>query len=91
MYNKKSEIKVIAEVSWWPIGWILAFSDEYEESLCDINYWSKFRFEEIKDVLIKMPCLWTITGYPMDFRNPEQLIKDRFKNIIEKNRILKNT
>jgi hypothetical protein len=77
---KDSKSKIVAEFSWWPVGWILTFDDQPDISTTDITHWFKFGYDEKKSLTLELPCHWAVTAYPLDFRNPEQVIKDKEQN-----------
>jgi len=65
--------KVVAEFSCWPVGWILAFDDHRDILAAEVTHWASCEFDESQQVQIQMPCHWTATKYPMDFRSPAQV------------------
>lgn len=78
--------RIVAEFSWWPVGWILTFDDNTNIAATDITHWCHFGYDEkIESIEIKLHCHWAATPYPLDFRNPEQVIRERERN--EKGRI----
>jgi hypothetical protein len=78
--NGKSKSRIVAEFSWWPVGWILAFDDNTTIMATDITRWCNFGYDEQRSVTLELPCHWAVTAYPLDFRNPEQVIKDKEQN-----------
>lgn len=71
---------VVAEFSWWPVGWLLAFDDSTDVSGYDITSWCQYSYDEEKSPVLALPCHFAVTSYPMDYRNPEQVIRDRRRN-----------
>ncbi len=77
---KGGKSKVVAEFSWWPVGWILTFDNHTDIIATDITHWCKYDYDEQTSIELKLPCHWAVTAYPLDFRNPEQVVKDKKQN-----------
>lgn len=66
-------------VGLWPIHWLLTFHDsEPLTPLLDVTDWAKEDYKTKRTLKIEIPCLWSIGKYPLDFRTPEELQRDRF-------------
>lgn len=77
MNTNTGSSSVVSEVSWWPVGWILAFDDSQGIVEYDVSEWYKYGYDERRSITIKLPCRFAVTAYPMDFRNPDQVLKER--------------
>jgi hypothetical protein len=59
---------VVSEVSWPPVGIVFSFqSDERFALMEDVTSWGHFRFEDKKDVTIRLPRLQVSSHYPLGF------------------------
>lgn len=65
--------KVVAEFSWWPVGWILTFEDYADINAFDVTWWCRCDYKEKRSVALSLPCHWNCTAYPLDFRNPDEV------------------
>jgi hypothetical protein len=64
-------------VGLWPVHWLLTFQDgEPFIPLLDVTEWAKEDYKTKRTINIKIPCLWSIGRYPLDFRTPEELCRD---------------
>ncbi len=77
MNTKTGSSSVVSEVSWWPVGWILAFDDSQGVVEHNVSEWCKYGYGENRSVTVKLLCHFAVTAYPMDFRSPEQVLKER--------------
>lgn len=68
--------QVIAEFSWWPVGWVLSFNDQSIPNLTEVTHWCKYDYNEKKRLIIDLSCHWASTAYPLDFRSPETVLKE---------------
>lgn len=63
----------------WPIHWLMTFQGgEPLTPLLEVTDWARDDYKTRRTLEIKIPCLWSIGRYPLDFRTPERLQKDRF-------------
>jgi len=63
----------------WPIHWLMTFQHgEPLTPLLEVTDWAREDYKTRRTLEIKIPCLWSIGRYPLDFRTPERLQKDRF-------------
>jgi hypothetical protein len=67
-----------AVVGLWPVHWLLTFEDEPDVQLLDVTDWANDDYKTKRKVKVKIPCRWTYAKYPLDFRTPEQFLKDGF-------------
>lgn len=66
-------------VGLWPIHWHLTFQDgEPSTPLLEVTDWAKEDYKTKRTLEIEIPCLWSVGKYPLDFRTPEKLQRDRF-------------
>lgn len=66
-------------VGLWPIHWLLTFQDgEPPTPLLEVTDWAKEDYKTKRTLEIEIPCLWSVGKYPLDFRTPEKLQRDRF-------------
>lgn len=70
------EVKVVAEFSHWPVGWVLSWRDQELPELCEITHWLNMEYKQRRTLTISVPRLWTLTGHPLDYRTPEQVQRD---------------
>lgn len=69
--------RVVAEFSWWPVGWILAFDDASAGiEAKDLSDWASFGFHDVHPMTIELPRKWAVTAYPLDFRDPAQVRRE---------------
>lgn len=79
----EGSVRVVGEFSWWPVGWILTWNDVvFERSdACEVSYWlTEFEYEQRETLALQIPCHWTETVYPLDFRSPKQVEQQRHEN-----------
>lgn len=76
---------VVAEFSFWPIGWILAFGDSTDEiqalDAFDVTPWAGESYNAKRTVHVRLPCRQTVTHFPLDYRSTEQVLQDRARNL----------
>jgi hypothetical protein len=66
-------------VGLWPIHWLMTFQDsEPLTPLLEVTNWAKEDYKTKRTLKIKIPCLWSVGRYPLDFRTPQELQRDRF-------------
>lgn len=70
--------KVVSEFSWWPVGWVLSFDDKRIEGLLEVTEWCyHYNYNEQRTLRVTIPCKWTETNYPLDYRDPKVVKKER--------------
>jgi hypothetical protein len=81
-HNNGNRSTLIAEFSWWPVGWILAQGEPKGGLQAErVDHWfAQYEYDEARDFDVFLPCHWTETWYPADFRDPKTIERDRFKN-----------
>ena len=72
--------EVVTEFSHWPVGWVLSWHDRDLPRLCEVTHWLDMEYKPYS-VTITVPRLWTLTGYPLDNRNPHEVQRDRERNL----------
>jgi hypothetical protein len=77
------QAQVVAEFSHWPVGWVFSWQDTELPPLCEITHWLDMEYGRRQVVTITVPRLWTVTGFPLDYRTPEQVAKDYRENIMQ--------
>ena len=77
------QMQVVAEFSHWPVGWVFSWQDTELLPLCEITHWLDMEYGRRQVVTITVPRLWTVTGFPLDYRTPEQVAKDYRENIMQ--------
>jgi hypothetical protein len=68
---------VLAEFSFWPLGWVLTFDDVPVDGAVDLSPWFQVGYHEKREVTLTAPCQWALTPYPCDFRSPETIAAER--------------
>lgn len=63
--------QVLAEFSFWPLGWIASLRDAPLEGAVEVSEWSEVGFRERVRMTLKLPCQWALSPYPTDFRPPD--------------------
>ncbi len=71
-----NELRVSAEFAWWPLGWILSFGPLPPDLATDVTHWSQYGFADKPLLEVTLPCQWTFTPYPLDFRSPDEVARD---------------
>jgi len=74
------ENKVVAEFSWWPVGWVLSFNDNNLPELTNITNWYSFGYNDKRNVTLNLNCHWTTTAYPLDYRDPDTVESESRSN-----------
>jgi len=69
--------RVVAEFSHWPIGWVLSWGDSAIDRLTDVTHWLDHDYCRPRTSSIRVSRLYSLTGYALDFRTPEQVLRDR--------------
>ena len=65
--------QLLAEFSFWPLGWLLTLDDTPVLGAVDVSEWSTVGFGEEKETALAVPHQWAVSPYPADFRSPEQI------------------
>lgn len=65
--------QLLAEFSFWPLGWLLTLDDTPLPGAVDVSEWSAVGSGEERDLSLAVPCQWAVSPYPADFRSPEQI------------------
>lgn len=68
-YDRKKG-QLIAEFSFWPLGWLLTFDDLPVDGAVDVSAWSETDYHDKTVVDLTVPCQWAVGPYPADFRPP---------------------
>ena len=71
--------QLLAEFSFWPLGWLLTLDDTPVPGAVDVSAWSTLAFGDKQEVSAAVPCQWAVSPYPGDFRSFEA-IKGRNPN-----------
>ena len=69
--------RVLAEFSFWPLGWVLTFDDVPVEGAIDLSSWFDVGYHEKREVTLTAPCQWALTAYPCDFRSQDAIAAER--------------
>ncbi len=65
--------QLLAEFSFWPMGWVLALDDAPVPGAVDVSAWSAIGFGEERELALAVPCQWAVSPYPADFRSAEEI------------------
>ena len=76
MNTQTKRSHVLAEFSWWPLGWVLSFDVLREFHLLDVTGWGRYGFHEWRPMEVEVPVLWNYTPIPLDFRSPDRVEKE---------------
>lgn len=71
----KEEARLIAEFSFWPLGWIMTFDNSSLDGTLDVTSWSLINGDEKVNLNISVPCQWCVSPYPGDFRPPDKVFE----------------
>lgn len=74
---ERGKVSVVAEHSFWPLGWILTFEKYSDIKGYDVTHWFNFNYGDKKTLSLALPCHHAITPYPLDFRNQQQIKAQR--------------
>lgn len=81
------DISVISEVSWFPMGYVLALKGgKPDDRLFDITFFSNYFYNDWKEFTLKINALPIYTYFPGDYRSREEVLRDRLINEIEARR-----
>jgi hypothetical protein len=73
----------VVVVGLWPIHWVLLLQgDPLGEEVADFTEWASLGFKAKKNQAVQIPCQWSAGKYPLDFRSPEQIKRDRFVGLM---------
>lgn len=72
---KKETARLIAEFSFWPLGWVLTFDNEPFNGTFDITNWVNVETKRKINIKMKIPCQWCVSPYPGDFRKPDEVFR----------------
>ena len=78
--------RLIAEFSFWPLGWILTFDDRPVEGTVDVSDWTKYGYHDQANLTIGIPCQWALWAYAADFREPEEFMPPVVRDFYQKHR-----
>ncbi len=67
--------RLMAEFSFWPLGWVLAFDDQPVQGTADVSGWTSYGYHDRIDLTVGIPCQWALYAYPADFRPPEEFLR----------------
>lgn len=65
----------VSDFAWWPLGFALTFNDTAVEEAAEVTHWLDCEYGEVSGGPVHLPCLWTTTPYPLDFRSPREVEK----------------
>jgi hypothetical protein len=63
---------LLAGFSFWPLGWIMTIGEVEVRGALDVSAWTGFGYMERGPVTANIPCQWTVSPYPADFRGPDE-------------------
>jgi hypothetical protein len=69
--------RLLAEFSFWSLGWVLTFDDVPVDGAIDLSPWLEVGYHEKREVTLTAPCQWALTAYPCDFRSPDAIAAER--------------
>ena len=72
--------RIVAEFSHWPVGWVFSWYDTEIPELCEVTHWLSLDYKLKRAVTISVPRVWTVTGFPLDYRSPSQVELDAHRN-----------
>jgi len=60
--------RLLAEFSFWPLGWVLTFDDSPVAGTLDVSHWTAdYGYHDIVDMKLTVPCQWAAWVYPALF------------------------
>ena len=78
------EMSVICEVSWFPMGYVLALrGGKPDDRVFDITFFSRYFFNDWKEFSLKINALPIYTHFPGDYRTRDEVNRDRLLNEAE--------
>ncbi len=70
-------IRVLSEIAFPPLGYVMALSSAPpDERLVDISFMADYRYNDWKDISLRLPVLPIYTMYPGDYRDRERVLKE---------------
>ncbi len=69
---KTSYSQIVAEVSWWPVGWILLFDDQSVDAFNVTHWLHEYDYDKSDSIPLTLPCHYSQNFSPLDFRSPEE-------------------
>jgi hypothetical protein len=67
-----------AVVGLWLVHWVLTLEGEPDVRLLDVTEWADGEYKAKRKLTVSMPCHWTHAKYPLDFRSPDEYLRDGF-------------
>lgn len=64
---------LVAAFSSWPLGWLMVIGGELGEQVADVSGWTELDVKDRSPATVEVPCQWTLSPYPGDFRGPQEL------------------
>lgn len=64
---------LVAEFSFWPLGWLMIIGDVAVERAANVSAWTELHYHNKAPVTVEVPCQWAISPYPGDFRGPDEI------------------
>lgn len=78
--------RLVAEFSFWPLGWTLTFDDKPVEGTADVSEWTTHGYHDQADLTVGVPCQWAMYANPGDFRAPEEFLPGNVRDFFLKHR-----
>jgi len=69
----RSQMNVMAEFSFWPLGTVLSWGHVSHRGLAPIHHWVQYPFDFKGSVDLHLPVNPIHSAYPMDFRSQSQM------------------
>jgi len=70
--------RLIAEFSFWPLGWLLTFDDQPVEGTLDVSGWTEYGYHEKVDLQAQVPCQWAFWVYPAQFGPAPSILQEEY-------------
>lgn len=67
---ERREGHLVAEFSFWPLGWLMTLGDVAVRGAANVSAWAELDYHNKTTVTAEIPCQWAISPYPEDFRGP---------------------
>lgn len=81
MVSIGSDIQVISEISFFPLGFVMLLdSNPKDLNIVDISDFSRFGYNDWKQLNLQMPAHDIFTYFPGDFRSREEVMETVMKN-----------
>ena len=70
--------KIVAEFAYWPVGWVLSFTDQRLPLLAEVTHWlSDYGYEDTPETVhVSLVAHEINTALPLDYRTREQVEKE---------------